>query len=92
MDLANLTYLELLELRRQVNVEIEELDKRKRVKIYSIFSYGDWNNYISKESAANSLKEIIDEDEIVWDDEGIKTCARYIDEAHLKYCKDYKEE
>lgn len=91
MDLTEKTYLELLELRQQINQAIEEVGNREKVKVYSIYSYGDSDNYIEKSNANLALRELFEDDEVVWGEEGVQSKIIYIDSAHLKYCKDYKE-
>lgn len=92
MDLSNKTYLELIELRQQINQEIQEAVNRKKVKVYSICSFGDTENYIEKPNADLALRELFEDDEVVWSEDGVQSKVIYIDSAQLKYCKDYKED
>lgn len=92
MDLSKLTHLELLELRTQINNEITDLENRGKCAVFAIFSYGDWDYYIHKENAKKALNELITEGEVIWCEEEFKTKLTFVDTAHMKYCKDYKEE
>lgn len=92
MDLTNLTYLDLIELRSQVNSEISKIDEREKSAVYGIYSYRDWDYYIEKTNATKALTDLLADDEVIWDKDEFKTKMAYVDSAHLKYCKDYKEE
>ena len=91
IDLKKLTKLELIDLSRNINAELEAYENRDKILIYSIFREHirtEW--FLKKENAIERLKEFIDNDFIFYDDLGMKLEVKYVTEADaIEYCLDY---
>lgn len=94
-DLNNLTWLELIELRSEVNQQIEKVSNRDKFPVYEINIGGNLERYIYRNNAMNRIKGIIkdyddyNEDDFFSEDYKFETSIVYFDSASLKSCDDY---
>lgn len=90
MELSDKTYLELLDLRRELNEAIETYANRSKTKVYSNFiPFDGWNHYIKEDNAKAALIDAIDDG--IYSDDEFKIKCSYLNDAELEYCKDYSE-
>lgn len=53
MDLSKLTWLELIELRSQINEELKTVENRKKIKAFSVVAFDDKKVFLKYENAKN---------------------------------------
>lgn len=90
MDLSKYTQMDLLDLRREINEELESYENRSKTKVFTVFiAFIGTKYFLKKENAIQYLKESIDED-LVFDGNEVKCDEKYINEAEIEsYCYDY---
>lgn len=90
MDLGKLTYLELLELRKNVGDALSDYNNRNKHLVYCIKNDDDTTRYIEFDNAVHYLKFLTENiSEYLFEGETVLT-TQYINDAELKFCIDYK--
>ena len=93
MKLSGLTYLDLLDLRKQVNDELENIANREKVKVFKIFSSFTENVlFLNEQKALDYLKNAIEDESFTFTEDG--QCyieIKYTDEANKQYCYDFDD-
>lgn len=89
MNLEDKTYLDLLEMRKEINDAINEYGNREKIQVYSInIPYNGWDHYLDKGNAMRELHTWFGDEEVFCDEEfSIK--LNYLTKAECEYCKDY---
>lgn len=88
MDLTKHSFLDLVELRNELDRAFKDYDKRSKTKVYAVFlPYDDWQYFLFKENADACIQAAITDGEVFLPVE-FKAKIEYLDDAGLEYCKD----
>jgi|SRR5882762_4622678 len=88
MDLSKYSFLDLVELRSDLDKAFKEFDKRSKTQVFAIFlPYDKWHYFLKKENAEAYIQTAITENEIFLAEE-FKAKIEFLDEAGLQYCED----
>lgn len=89
MDLSKLTWLELIELRSQINEELKTIENRKKIKAFSVVAFDDKKVFLKYENAKKHLLECLSDDDLFDVFDILSFNSVFIDEAYSKHCEDY---
>jgi hypothetical protein len=92
-DLKNMTKLELLDLRKEVNEAISGYDNREKTKVFTVFiQFTGTKYFLKKETAIQYLKDCIEEESIFENGNETKCGYAFLNDAEvMEYCEDYKK-
>lgn len=90
MDFNKMTEMDLLELRKQVNDQLESYKDRDKTKVFTVFiAFIGIKYFIKKENAIQYLKDCIEED-MLFDGNEAKCHEKYLTQSEVEnYCSDF---
>lgn len=91
MDLKNLTEMDLLNLRKEINDELATYKDRGKTKVFTVFIAFEGTKYfLEKENALKYFNECVGYD-MVFDGNDVTLSEKFFNDAEIKnYCQDYK--
>jgi hypothetical protein len=92
MDLKGLTEMQLLDLRKKINDELESYKDRGKTKVFTVFIAFEGTKYfLEKDNALEYLNECIGYD-MVFDGNDVTLSQKFLNEAEVKnFCQDYNQ-